>query len=745
VVSKVRDAIVQEGGPQTYAVAGMPVLAVDAAQRMKQDASKLTAAALALALLVATIAARSLLFGVAAVLSVAIGLLWTAAAMVALRIPLGFSTALLPPLLVLIGIAYPLSILARSRREATGRDSSHEIAAAALRGTRGPLTLAALCTAIGAGAFAFSSFPALRDFAVCTAIGVVATLIAALVFIPAVVALLGIDKPAATGDSKLLGGLEGLGSMAERWRGGLIVLALLCGAAGVWGLVRLGTETGYRTLLDPAARPLTDEAHIAARTGSTRVIDIVIDGYTPNAIAHMDTFLALRDLQHFIMKQPGVDKTISLLDTLALVQNALRPGASTALPQSQEELDQLLAVDPGYFSDVLNENRSRARILVYTNLESASDVENLVTRIEDFASPKLLHRGLGQRALFPPGVAVYAAGVFARLHAAGPALLRDEHRALLRAAAALFVVAAFAFLSLRIGFLALFVNGVAVLAALGLMGWTGTPLDVVGAPLAALILGLGVGQTIYYLSGCSALVRAPDCPPDALRNIVLGVGRPVAYSAVALALGFGLLALSPLPSLRHIAWMGAAAVAIAFIANLLVLATRVMHTHIVTVTGFLYTKVGSIEEIPLFIGLRPFQAKLAVLTGRLASARTGEHITHRGEVKQELYVLLNGRAEVRVEQGGAPLNVVRRGDVIGEMGLVREAPRSADVVAVETTEYLVLDGGFIDRLRRQYPRIAATVFLNLSRILSDRLEHTSAQLAALSAAQLTTAPRASRG
>ena len=62
------------------------------------------------------------------------------------------------------------------------------------------------------------------------------------------------------------------------------------------------------------------------------------------------------------------------------------------------------------------------------------------------------------------------------------------------------------------------------------------------------------------------------------------------------------------------------------------------------------------------------------------------------------------------------------GEVIGEMGLVRGMPRSADVVVSSSSEYLVLDGDFLDRLQRRYPRIAAKVFLNLTRILSDRLE-----------------------
>jgi CRP-like cAMP-binding protein len=88
---------------------------------------------------------------------------------------------------------------------------------------------------------------------------------------------------------------------------------------------------------------------------------------------------------------------------------------------------------------------------------------------------------------------------------------------------------------------------------------------------------------------------------------------------------------------------------------------------------------------------------------------------------------------VRTGDGGPPIGNLRRGEVVGEMGLVREQPRSADVVAVENTEYLVIDGTFLERLRRQYPRIAAIVFRNLTRILSDRLERTTARLVELSA------------
>jgi CRP-like cAMP-binding protein len=65
---------------------------------------------------------------------------------------------------------------------------------------------------------------------------------------------------------------------------------------------------------------------------------------------------------------------------------------------------------------------------------------------------------------------------------------------------------------------------------------------------------------------------------------------------------------------------------------------------------------------------------------------------------------------------------MRRGGVFGEMALVRQNVRSADVVATEPVEALAINEHFLQRLQFRYPRIASRVFLNLTRIVSDRLQ-----------------------
>jgi hypothetical protein len=82
-----------------------------------------------------------------------------------------------------------------------------------------------------------------------------------------------------------------------------------------------------------------------------------------------------------------------------------------------------------------------------------------------------------------------------------------------------------------------------------------------------------------------------------------------------------------------------------------------------------------------------------------------------------------------VDRALVSVETVSRGDILGELGLVRHAPRTADVRALEEMELLIVDDHFLRVLRRRYPRIAATVLFNLTQILSDRLQHTTELLA----------------
>ncbi len=153
------------------------------------------------------------------------------------------------------------------------------------------------------------------------------------------------------------------------------------------------------------------------------------------------------------------------------------------------------------------------------------------------------------------------------------------------------------------------------------------------------------------------------------------------------------------------------------------------------------------EQIPLFNGLSASQLKLmqASMTERLYQA--GDVIFKAGDPSDSMLVVLQGRASVMVpvasRAGGQDsgrevrLSSMRRGGVLGEMGFLDSAPRSATVVAQEQLLVYVLTREAFDGLRTQSPETAFIVIQNLTLNLAVRLRHTNRL--ALARGQMTAA------
>src|SRR5215204_4168430 len=86
----------------------------------------------------------------------------------------------------------------------------------------------------------------------------------------------------------------------------------------------------------------------------------------------------------------------------------------------------------------------------------------------------------------------------------------------------------------------------------------------------------------------------------------------------------------------------------------------------------------------------------------------GQLAVRRGEVDRSFFIISRGSFEVVVPSEGAPKRVraLEPGDLFGEVGFFDGLPRSADVVAVEESEALVLTQAAFQRLRLTHPRLA---------------------------------------
>ena len=103
-----------------------------------------------------------------------------------------------------------------------------------------------------------------------------------------------------------------------------------------------------------------------------------------------------------------------------------------------------------------------------------------------------------------------------------------------------------------------------------------------------------------------------------------------------------------------------------------------------------------------------------------------EIIFKEGDDGNEIFIILSGSATVK--KANTTLATLKKGDLFGELVLLNENLRTADIVANEHTDILVLTYDNIFGLFKTNPSIFSLLILNLARILTVRLKNTGQNL-----------------
>ena len=110
-----------------------------------------------------------------------------------------------------------------------------------------------------------------------------------------------------------------------------------------------------------------------------------------------------------------------------------------------------------------------------------------------------------------------------------------------------------------------------------------------------------------------------------------------------------------------------------------------------------------IGNVPFFAGLDEKKRKSIASQGKEISYKAGDSVVDEGTMGVGFYLILDGKAEVR--KAGKVLASLGKGQFFGEMSLIDEQPRSADVVAVVPTRCWALSAWAFSSIVKTHPEI----------------------------------------
>ncbi len=137
-------------------------------------------------------------------------------------------------------------------------------------------------------------------------------------------------------------------------------------------------------------------------------------------------------------------------------------------------------------------------------------------------------------------------------------------------------------------------------------------------------------------------------------------------------------------------------------------------------------EVELLRKIPLFANIEPAKLKLLAFTSERLHFAVDQELCHQGDMGDSAFIIIEGSAEIVVStpNGDIKVSEVHKNDIVGEIAILCDVPRTATVVAATEMEVLKISKELFFRMVSEFPQMAVEIM----RELAYRLEKTTSQL-----------------
>lgn len=557
---------------------GLPLIRTEMALKVQSEMRLFLILSFVLTAVILILFFRSITAVLASMLVVAIGVIWSVGTIVLLGYKITLLTALIPPLVVVIGIPNCVYLLNRYHYEYHKNPNKTK---ALLRTVdrMGIVTFFTnLTAAIGFGVFFFTKSVLLKEFGLVAGINILALFVISLVLIPAFFSFL---PPPNVKHTRYLesGWINKLLTRITNWvfshRTWIYSFTIIVSCFSIWGVSKLRNEAHIVDDLPKSDKVYVDLKFFEKNFKGVMPLEIVIDTKKKRGV--VSSLEVIRKMDEFgaVMEQhPEIGHTISIANGIKFASQQYFGGDTSyySVPSDfgAAFLQPYLSAKGGdknsMFSKLLNSfidsNKQKARITVSMADVGTYRLPALLDRIRPevyriFDSTKYNVTFTGTSITFLEGSKFI-------VHS-----LRDS---LILAFLIIFGCMVALFRSWRILLISIIVNVVPLLITAGLMGWMGIRIKPSTVLVFSVALGITIDVTIRFLVNFKQeLSRHDDSIADTVHRTIHDTGLSIIYTSLILIAGFGVFILSQFDGTKSLGYLTSMTLFLAMVTNLILL------------------------------------------------------------------------------------------------------------------------------------------------------------------------------
>jgi predicted RND superfamily exporter protein len=565
---------------------GMPYIRTAVARKIENEMTLFMVLAILVTAVILMVFFRSFLPVIFSLVVVIIGVVWSIGLLVMCNYHISVLTALIPPLLIVIGVPNCIMILNKYHIEYKLLGNKLEALSKAIEKVSISLFMANITTAIGFAVFCSTDSQLLFEFGLIASISVMLTYLISLMLVPIVFSFLPPPTVKHTKhlQSKLITKmLESIDYAVHHYRTGIYIvvgLLIVISVIGITKILPLGFVVDDLPKNDPI---LLDLKYFEKNYNGVLPFEIAVDTKKPNGVFSDGgrTLYRINKLQKLINQYPQFSKAVSVVEGIKFFNQAYNGGdeKNYRLPGAME-LQKLAAYaqmdansKTDQFAAFLDNEKQNTRISIQMkdigSLQFRSLLNELTPRIDSVFN---FDYETGKRVTPDKEYKVNITGNSIMFLNGNEFLVTNLLESVLLAIVLIAIVLYTLFMSPRMISISVIPSLIPLLITAGVMGYCHIYIKPSTILVFSIAFGIASDGTLYFLTKYRQELKIADGNiSKAVSLTIRETGLSMIYTAIILFCGFGIFSASSFGGTAALGILISVTLLIAYCSNLVLL------------------------------------------------------------------------------------------------------------------------------------------------------------------------------